>query len=566
MKPTYAPLYLAAFFVAQLASTTAFAAGNTCQGNDPTIDYNDPKFVNKVAGKCPAGSQPVQDPCTSKCIVNTECRDPDGSSPQCRGVCVNRNFFGPTERSGSPFQCLSSLSSSSQLSSGWWGNPCTGKPELEMPTNLMIDCRCTTQKDRQQSDPRFVQCKGPQAFTGTPTRVGTGPSWVELRGDKAYTGGFFDAANREFIVGARFTDSTFPKATGLVFAINVDTGNRRILSGTYPDPVEGVKRIGCGAAAADCASPQRIADDLGGVEDVRPDPKDPKSLIAYVNGAGIGTQIVRIEKATGKRTLVWAENIDAQKSLVAPSATANSDQCSNGVPATSSGTKLVQLNPMGWTMDAAGNHYFGVIPNGAPLGPTGIVRISVDGKTCSWVTRYFRDLASTSGPKNEFRGNDIGSGPTNIIADRWGALVMHDGKLWGTNASAIATVDPATGNRTVVTNAAIQGAVGTGGSIGDRWLKWDPTRKVVWATGAFNKTVIAAVDPKTGNRCDYTSPTGVNKPTDFRHIKGSLQENFMLRGGFDFDDRGEHDVLVIHNFRALVRWEVRTGNSYVVSY
>lgn len=542
--------------------------GNTCMGNNPAISYGDARFVNKQqSGQCPNGSVPLLDPCTSKCIVATECPDPDGTSPACRGSCANRNFYGVMPKGAADFECISSVANT-QLSSSYWGNTCPLQQELGLPTSLMIDCRCTTQKGRMNADPRFQLCRGPQTFTGTSVRYGSGPSWVELRGDKAYTGGFVDQAAREFIVGARFSDSGFT-LTGLVFAINVDTGARRIVTGTFPDPATGVVRVGCAASPSQCMSGMRIADDLGGVEDVRPDPNDPASLIALVNGAGLGTQLWRVNKASGARSLIWAEVINAQQAAIEPSSTMNASQCWNGVPTAGTmvgGIRVVQINPMGWAMDPQGNHYLGVIPSGAPLGPNGIVRIDAAGTSCAWVTRYFRDPPSSSGVQNGWRGMDLGSGPTSVVSGRWGALLWHDGQLWGTSDSAIARIDVATGNRVVVTNAAIQGAVGTGPAVGDRWLKWDPTRNVLWSTGSFNSTVVTAVNVMNANRTDYASPSGLNKPMDFRHINGSLQENFVLRGGFDFDDRGEKDVLFIHNLRALVRWEVRTGNSYVVSY
>lgn len=542
--------------------------GNTCMGNNPAISYGDARFVNRMQnGQCPNGTVPLLDPCSGKCILAAECPDPDGTSPACRGFCANRNFYGVMPKGTADFECISSVSNA-RLMSSYWGNSCPLQQELELPTNLMLDCRCTTQKGRTNSDPRFQLCRGPQTFTGTNVRYGSGPSWVELRGDKAYTGGFIDQSAREFIVGARFSDSGFT-LTGLIFAIHLETGVRRIISGTYPDPASGIVRVGCSATPTQCASGMRIADDLGGVEDVRQDPNDPASLIAYVNGAGVGTQLWRVNKATGTRTLIWAEVINAQQAAIEPSATMNSNQCWNGVPTAGTmvgGIRIVQLNPMGWAMDPQGNHYFGVIPSGAPIGPNGIIRVDAAGTSCTWVTRYFRDPPSSSGVQNGWRNMDLGTGPTSVVSGRWGAFLWHDGRLWANSDSAIARIDVATGNRTVVTNAAIQGAVGTGPAVGDRWLKWDPARNVLWSTGSFNSTVVTAVNVTDANRTDYVSPSGLNKPMGFRHINGSLQENFVLRGGFDIEDGGERDVIFIHNLRALVRWEVRTGNSHVISY
>lgn len=527
------------------------------------VDYGDPeRWATRVAGMCPEGFQPVLDPNTSRCLRNSECLDP-GTGGRCRAYCANRNLYGPQPRGAADFECISSVDNS-QVASPTWPNSCDQlNDNINIPTRLPIDCRCQGQLGRMIAmDERFNACS-PPSILAQRTRIGTGPGVVDLRGNKGYSNGFIDEATRKFIVGGYYSDAPFNNM-GLIFSIDIDTGARTILSGTYNDPVMGVRRIGCSASATECASNAPIADDIGPVQDVRRGADG--NVYAYVSGPGVGSQVWRVDLATGRRTLIWREEIRAMFTAQRPSETVNTDQCWNGVPDTAlMGVRVIQLHPNGWTMDAQGNHYFAALPNGAPVGPNGIIRISADGRSCSWVTRYFNDAASSSGPPNAYRGMDIGAGNTSLMRFDWRALYVHsDGFLYGRNASALVRINVMNGDRTVVSNADLMAGVGRGAAMGDRWLLWDGPRERMWTSGAGNTTSIVAVDLATGNREDLTNSNAMSPW--FRHIKGPLQQNFQLRGGFAFDPRGERDVIIVHNNTSIVRYEVRTGNTMTISY
>lgn len=551
-------------------SSTATDAGPPPSGDGGKIDYNDPtRFANKKQdGTCPDGFQKTFDPFTSKCITVRECIDP-GKGGACRAYCANRNVYGTQPKTGPDFECISSVDNIHAADGEFWPNSCdhVNNNALNEPTKLPIDCRCTGQLGRtNENASRFARCYGPLRLqtekdgAGAPLRIGTGPGITELRGDKGFSGGFIDQATRKFIVGGRYSDAPF-NSMGLIFSIDIDTGARTILAGAYLNPATGIQRFGCSGTPAECASGAPIDDDLRTVQDVKRGP-DGK-LYAYVSGAGLGSQIWRVE-ADGKHSLVWREEIRASETAKRPTAAVNSNQCWNGVPDGSSGVKVVQLHQSGWTMDPQGNHYFAVQPNGAPVGPNGIIKISADGTTCSWATRYFNDAASSSGPLNAHRNQDVGTGNVALMRFDWRALYFYDNSLWGRNASALVKIDPATGNRVVVSNADVGAAVGGGAAMGDRWLQWDPARQRMWTTGGGNSTSMTGVDLANGNRDDMSN--SFEKTNWYNHIDGALQQNYQLRGGFDFDERGEKDMIVVHNNFAIVRYEIRTGNSYTISF
>lgn len=539
--------------------------GTTGPLADGGVNYNDPtRWAVRVAGMCPSGFQPVLDPNTSRCLTNRECLDP-GTGGACRAYCANRNLYGPQPRGMAPeFECISSVDNRLLMSEAW-PLSCDNmvNQALNLPTRLPIDCRCQNQLTRMISmDSRFDRCS-PPSILAQRTRIGTGPGVVDLRGDKGYSGGFINPETRELIIGGYYSDAPFNNV-GLIFGINIDTGARRIISGTYNDPVMGVRRIGCGASPTECSSNALIADDIGAIRDVKRGPDG--NVYAYVAGAGLGTQIWRVDLTTGRRTLVWREEIRAALTGQRPSDTVNTDQCWNGVPDTALlGVRVVQLHQSGWSMDAQGNHYFGVQPNGAPVGPNGIIRISADGRTCSWVTRYFNDPASTSGPMNAWRGMDIGAGNVSLMRFDWRALLVHtDGFLYGRNASALVRINLMNGDRTVVSNADLMAGVGRGAAMGDRWLGWDAARNVMWTTGGGNSTSIVAVNLTDGNRDDLTN--SFSTADWYKHIRGPLGQNFQLRGGWVFDPREPNDLIIVHNNTSIVRYEIRTGNTFTLSY
>lgn len=538
------------------------SSGSTGSG----INYNDTtRFANKLQdATCPAGFQKTYDPYTSKCITTAECIDP-GVGGVCRAYCANRNVYGPQPKTGPDFECISSVDVSLAASSEWWPNSCdqVANNALGIPTKIDIDCRCQNQLGRGISaDPRFDRCLPPVLLQNNAKRISTGPSISALRGDKGYTGGYLESATRKFIVGGKYSDAPWLNI-GLIFSVDIDTGVRTLIAGAYNDPINGIQRTGCTGTPQECASTSPIADDLRNVEDVKKGPDG--NTYAYVNGPGIGTQIWRVDVTNGRHTLIWKEEIVAANTAQKPSATVNSNQCWNGVPATSSGVKVIQLHPNGWTMDTNGNHYFAVLANGSPVGPNGIVRISADGTTCSWVTRYFNDAPSTSGPLNEWRNLDLGTGNIALVRFDWRALLFHtDGFLYARNASALAKIDINNGNRIIVANADTQARVGQGGAMGDRWLVWDGTRNRMWSIGGGNSTVLSGVDLSNGDRDDFSNAFA-NKDW-YKNVKGPLGQNYQLRGGMIFDDRGEKDAIVVHNNSGITRYEIRTGNSVMLTF
>jgi hypothetical protein len=103
-------------------------------------------------------------------------------------------------------------------------------------------------------------------------------------------------------------------------------------------------------------------------------------------------------------------------------------------------------------------------------------------------------------------------------------------------------------------------------AFGDRYTMWDPYREVFWTVGVLGGSWAVTVDPTTGNRnawpCfhDTRGTLSFCGGTGMGLVRGPL--NF---GGFVIDPEPPHELYVAHDKFAIVKYEVRTGNSYIFS-
>jgi hypothetical protein len=128
-------------------------------------------------------------------------------------------------------------SSMEHLSSPYVEHQCEFVPWWSNPTSLPADCRCGT------SAVTIDACKRPMDLPGT-VSFGEGPQM------RTITNGFPDngqgiAIGREIFTPRSRGDGILQNQ-GIIFAINMDTGDRRHISGVYTDPKTGVKEVGSG--------------------------------------------------------------------------------------------------------------------------------------------------------------------------------------------------------------------------------------------------------------------------------------------------------------------------------
>jgi hypothetical protein len=214
-----------------------------------------------------------------------------------------------------------------------------------------------------------------------------------------------------------------------------------------------------------------------------------------------------------------------------------------------------------FAVDATGGFYLAFRGAGPYSEGVGLVRVSPDGATCRFVTR------SGAGALNAYANSPIGGGFT-VDRGFYSGLVERQGQLYVLNDALLALfrVDPQTGNRVRVSSASTAlGLLGDGpinlGGIGQRWLAWDATRNLMWASGVLSYRALTAVDLSTGNRIEATCrSTNVSPPWRNVCLGGVLEGGFQNFGGFWLDP-ANGDPILVHENHSLVRVDLRNGNS-----
>lgn len=446
------------------------------------------------------------------------CNQPQGIVDDCQGAITCNGIGGPPA-------CRSSVA---DAGSPWYTRACPLVQDVQFPTVLPADCRCFVNRAPASGIDR---CTG-LLYVPLSTRVGTGPD-LRSQPQSRFNGGV--VVGRELFVGADWSSATNP-TQGLVMAVHLDTGDRRIVSGAYQDAATGYFQVGTGPSFHRVIDVKRAS--------------TGELYALSVPTTSFTLEIVRFDAVTGNRTLVWRGRDAAF------------GQCASGDPAKSS----VGYHDRSFHVDAAGNFILAFRGAGLLSEGVGLVRVSADGATCGFVTR------SGAGPLNAFFGQNIGTG---FEVDRgfYSGVTEHQGQLYVLNDALLALfrVDPVTGNRARISSASTSnGVLGAGavnfGGIGQRWLTWDATRNVMWATGINSYRGMAAVDLATGDRIEGYCRT-TNATASWRNIclGGVLEGGFQNLGGFWLDP-ANGDPILVHEQHSLVRVDLRNGNSMRFSW
>ena len=312
------------------------------------------------------------------------------------------------------------------------------------PTALTADCR--TPGSTNPSCSRDQTAKG----------VGSG---VILANP---AGGFVDVANNRVIL-AGYSKS----GKGNVIAINLATLERTLISGTVEDPRTGTAVRGTGP-------------DIAKTFDVEPLP-DGQWMI-YADDA-----FLKLDPATGNRT-AFATNVVNGASVTGPCQMA--------------GKTVLFMNepdgPPSMAIATDGSVYFGsggVNGGGPPFdNDEGILKLAPDGK-CS-VVSWTSDTAARqigSGFAWKFSQGSVLIDGTSLLS-----LQTHDG--------IIVRIDPATGDRKLVSNWLDGASVGSGGAINAPYMaRVDAT--TVWTRGknlgSAQVHAVTEINLTTGDRTQF---------------------------------------------------------------
>ena len=303
-------------------------------------------------------------------------------------------------------QCIRSTTN---VESPYYNYACGAYTEhILFQTNLEVDCRCRVTgtghkylnpKDKNV-DPEegIVNCANPnkQKKSKWPVKYGKGPKfdvWYKESGITRWTGGIFRPETREFFSVVRWTNPNYQKA-GTIVAWNIDTKNRRVVSGLYPDKRRGMKEYGSGYLS-DGIQKSHKKQPLTGPSIMKWGSDGMIYLLA--GGSGESTdkrrEIIKIDPDTGARSLVWK----AKNAKYSPKADEKYGQCyrPNGkYPKKSS----VGIMALAFAMGPDDEFYLSMRDVRAG---DGILKISADAKTCTPISVWGNAKGHNPGGKQK---------------------------------------------------------------------------------------------------------------------------------------------------------------------
>jgi hypothetical protein len=325
------------------------------------------------------------------------------------------------------------------------------------PDPLAVDCKVS----KNAADPLCVR-------TSKTTQLGTGPRPMRFGG--AIKGGFLDG-NR--LVFAATTPGLYTPA-GVVMTLDIETGNRQVISGHYEDPIEGPIVVGSGGS-------------LGYTMDVAKGPDGWYAVTRDQVPLSPPKHVFKVDPATGARTAVatWGYKVGMPE---------NTFQCK-----TPSGSNIFPTE------------------NSLAVGPDGTIYLNVfgmemqkNGETSAHGIVAIRDtscrIVTLTIGAGETGG--VGSGPS--IISSYYSLRFSNGKLYGlasTNQSLV-EIDPATGARRRISSSSSSTPVGSStgyGIVGSEWLAFEGDNRA-WVIGSSSSSgypTLASIDLATGDRVGH---------------------------------------------------------------
>ena len=498
--------------------------------------------------------------------------------------------FQDEDYNGGVAECTRSIDES-QASSPHYDYGCFSKSELVMhKTSLEMDCRCRTIGDGGSgqgagyAQPSTMMNPGKALPNCRPvsevknltwdTPAGSGPQFSVFSSssvnDKWY-GSWLDAPARDLYTVVSWTSSEH-RVSGTVVRYNLDTGARKVISGLYFDPQQGKTAYGSGYESPNSVSAGPATQPLTGVSAMQGGPDG----MLYTLGIGTtgelvsrAVEIVRINPATGERTLVWQSQADERGVNVAPNGWG---QCLSHIHGNTGGVDSYESVPLG----ARG---FGIGPQGhfymtfkGTYEGDGIIEVTPDGSSCRFVTRWgAREWRLTPQTPLKPRPASIGGGHAPQTS-RMYAMMWRSGSLYvATERLELLKVDVATGERSIVSGKD-SGYAG----LGRTSIFYDESRDLIFTAGGPSARDGAVIDEVTGRREELFADTSIPGRPLLESVYGirrsvtspptTLAQGNTLNFGPMVMDPQDPDILwFVIKGGALLKFELSTFNNYIFS-
>lgn len=471
-------------------------------------------------------------------------------------------------------RCERSLDAS-QASSPYYDYGCFFFDELtRIKTSLAADCRCRA----------VTMGGGPAVFVETSTMtnptgklpncqsttsllnktldppLGSGPQFNAwgLSGTERWYGSWLDPQTRKMYGLVTWTDPRH-RASGALVSFEVDTGVREVISGIYPDVRMGEILYGSGYESPNDIPTGPATQPLSGVSALRPGPgRQLYTLGVGTTGEGQSrsAEIVRINPETGERTLVWQSQTTERGTSTAAFGQCISDSTPDTLP-----DESVVIVSRSFAVDDQGAFFMSFYDS---TDGTGIIKVSADGSTCEFITRFNAGARDTH----------IGTGYTPQTGARFRAMLIKDGAIytpvdpWG----EFMRIDLATGNRIAVSIK----LEGNYNGMGLDNIIFDETRQLFYTIGGPASYGGGIIEESTGTRQNPFGDNEFNGLIDSAYdvrrdvtsfVGGAIvQDNFHGTGPFALDPDDPDIAWFVLKGGALLKMEWSTFNNMITSY
>lgn len=427
--------------------------------------------------------------------------------------------------------CAASIDSSQSMSP-FYALACDDNIYMAATTGLIMDCRCN------RSNAAMQECRPAADAWTAGLRRGTGPNTQPINLAK-WGGGFIHQG--ELYAAVHYTGGNVATIKpGAIYAFTLSNGNRRVVSGSYVDPVNGRVDVGSGYTLQGEALPFLVDAKLG---------TDGK-IYAMGSDTLNNVEITRVDPQTGARTLVWRRQSLAEASIT----NFPYGQCFDGRASTSyaGGFLPVQPEERAFALATDGSFFIGWKADGV-----GVMRISADGTTCTHVSRWASNNTTQPLP-------NIGTGLTPQYGTISGML-HRNGVIYAQTQDTLLAINDTNGNRTAFST------ISTIGGIGETNFFVDETRQIFFACGTVASRKCSVHSLANGNIAQGLFSIGVTQPVLpgkyplLQGAKGALDNNNYNGYGAVALDPMNPNILYFVILSGLVRYEIDTGNSYIMS-
>jgi len=452
------------------------------------------------------------------------------------------------------------------------------------PTNLEVDCRCrVTGTGHKYLNPKdknvdpmesIINCQNPtnQMRRKWPIKYGKGPkfdAWKQQKSATRWTGGVFNPKTREFFSVVRWTDPNY-QYSGTIVAWNIDTKNRRVVSGLYPDKRRGIREYGSGYLS-DGVKKHQAKQPLTGPSIMKMGSDGMLYLLAGGTGESSDKrrEIIKIDPNTGERSLVWK----AQNKKFSPKADEKYGQCYRP-DGKNPKQDSVAMMALAFAMGPDDEFYLSMHDIRAG---DGILKISADAKTCTPVSVWGTAKGHNPGGKQAKAPAYKHVGKGKFIQFPVKGMLYHEDPeygpmIYGVSKNDIYSFALEDGFRSLETFA-------TGKYTGMGYTRMvymeKEGRPFIMATGSDADTHVVVElgvgtrEPLTADAIDNEDPLfksayGVARSVNMNGALGNV--NSVNMGGWMIDPENPDIAYGVLIHGALVQLELSTFNSMIWSY